>query len=188
VHLQQRFDATDGTDTVFRSNDGSNSPLADVSTVAARQSAYSMLPTKGLIRITLSIRATAEYTLAAVGDPYGYAGGANGLSLFRRPLPTTNLAFQSTVMWDGRETFRDPTSGACLKAPLDTSACFVKVAFDLSDQANGATLRHARATAPLPDAQRTSIATFELGLFTAQVFDAGGRQSLGPGAAGHRVD
>ena len=33
AHLQQRFDATGGTDPVFRTNDGSNSPLAAVSTV-----------------------------------------------------------------------------------------------------------------------------------------------------------
>jgi hypothetical protein len=49
----------------------------------------------------------AEFELVSVQDPYGYAGhNANGdeLSLFRRPPPTTNLGFLSTVMWDGRET------------------------------------------------------------------------------------
>jgi hypothetical protein len=34
---------------------------------------------------------------------YHHASAAD-LSLFRRPLPTTNLTLLSTVMWDGRET------------------------------------------------------------------------------------
>ena len=33
--IQARFEATDGTDPIFRTNDGSNSPDADVSTVEA---------------------------------------------------------------------------------------------------------------------------------------------------------
>src|SRR4051812_33379683 len=171
THLQQRFDATSGTDPVFRTNDGSNSPLADVSTVAARRKAYSMLLSKGLIRIGISIPAGAEFELASVDDPYGYASAAHGLSLFRRPLPTTNLKFLSTVMWDGRETFRDAASSSCLKPPLDTSVCFAPLTVDLSDQANGAPLGHAQGTLPLTTAQRDSIVAFELGLFTAQTFD-----------------
>jgi len=75
------------------------------------------------------------------------------------------------VMWDGRETFRDPTSTKCLKAPLDTSTCFASLPFDLADQANGATLGHAQGSQPLTAAQQTSIVNFELGLFTAQTFD-----------------
>ena len=172
AHLQQRFNATNGTDPVFRTNDGSNSPLADVSTVAARRAAYSMLLSKGLIRIGISIPSGAEFVLDTVDDPYGYASTAHGLSLFRRPLPTTNLKFLSTVMWDGRKTFRDASSSICLKAPLDPTACFAPLAFDLSDQANDATLGHAQGTQPLTTAQRNSIVAFELGLFTAQTFDA----------------
>src|SRR5690349_15608274 len=44
--LQERFDATGGLDPIFRTNDGANSPVADVSTVEARRNAYSMLLTK----------------------------------------------------------------------------------------------------------------------------------------------
>lgn len=169
--LQTRFNNTSGTDPVFRTNDGSNSPLADVSTVTARRAAYSMLLSKGLIRVGLPIPAGAEFTLLAVDDPYGYASAANGLSLFRRPLPSTNLKFLSTFMWDGRETFRDSSSTLCLKAPLDTTTCFATATFDLADQANGATLGHAQASTALTAAQQTSIVNFELGLFTAQTFD-----------------
>src|SRR5206468_9331513 len=49
--IQSRFDATEGLDPIFRTNDGANSPVADVSTLAARRTAYSMLLTKGLIRV-----------------------------------------------------------------------------------------------------------------------------------------
>lgn len=184
AHLQQRFDATSGTDPVFRTNDGSTSPLADVSTVAARRSAYSMLLSKGLIRIGLSIPAGAEFDLLAVDDPYGYASATHGLSLFRRPLPTTNLKFLSTVMWDGRETFRAAGPANCLKAPLDTSVCFATVSFDLLDQANGATLGHAQAAQALTQPQRDAIVAFELGLFTAQTFDRDAKDLAAANAAG----
>lgn len=57
-------------------------------------------------------------------------------------------------MWDGRQTFpRQP------------------IHFDLSDQANGATLGHAAAINPLTQAQREAIVNFERGLFTAQSTD-----------------
>src|SRR6266481_497440 len=58
-HIQARFDATRGTDPIFRLVDGANSPNADVSTVAAGRAAYSMLLTKGLIRIGIGIPDTA---------------------------------------------------------------------------------------------------------------------------------
>ena len=89
---------------VFRTNDGANSPNADVSTLAGAPTAYSLLLRKGLIRVGLAMPAGAEFELVAVDDPYHYASAAE-LSLFRRPLPTTNLKFLTTVMWDGRETF-----------------------------------------------------------------------------------
>src|SRR5439155_14441591 len=54
-HLLDRFNKTNGTDPIFRTNDGSNSPNADVSTVAARRSAYSMLLGKGVIRVRIRI-------------------------------------------------------------------------------------------------------------------------------------
>ena len=47
AHLQQRFQISQGTDPVFRAVDGANCPSADVSTVEARSSAYSLLLNKG---------------------------------------------------------------------------------------------------------------------------------------------
>jgi cytochrome c peroxidase len=165
--IRSRFDATGGTDPIFRTNDGSNSPNADVSTVESRRAAYSMLLTKGLIRIGIGIPAIREFELVAVDDPYGHAT-ATELSLFRRPLPTTNLKFLSTVMADGRETFKDATSHDCI---IGTTNCFATIHFDLADQSNSATTGHAQAAQPLTDEQREAIVVFETGLFTAQVFD-----------------
>jgi cytochrome c peroxidase len=156
-----------GTDPIFRTNDGSNSPNADVSTVESRRSAYSMLLSKGLIRIGIGIPAGAEFELAEVDDPHRYAS-AKELSLFRRPLPSTNLKFLSTFMWDGRETFKDPASHDCI---LGTTTCFASPHFDLADQSNAATTGHAQAAQPLATAQREAIVAFETTLFTAQVFD-----------------
>lgn len=173
--VRERFEQTQGTDPIFRLNDGANSPLADVSTRRARRQAYSLLLSKGLIRVGMGIPANAEFELVKADDPYGYASAAE-LSLFRRPLASTNLRFLSTVMWDGRETFRDPASTDCL---FGTTTCFASLHFDLSDQANGATLGHAQGTVPLTTAQRDAIVDFEMGLYTAQQIDDGaGRLSM----------
>ncbi len=165
--LRERFEQTKGMDPVFRLNDGANSPLADVSTRQAREQAYNMLLAKGLIRVGIGIPVGAEFELVKVDDPYGFASAAE-LSLFRRPLASTNLRFLSTVMWDGRETFRDSASTDCL---FGTMTCFASLHFNLADQANSATLGHAQGASPLTAAQRDAIVDFELGLFTAQQQD-----------------
>jgi cytochrome c peroxidase len=174
-NVQARFDATQGLDPIFRTNDGSNSPNADVSTVEARRKAYGMLLTKGLIRVGLGIPTNGEFELADVDDPYGYAS-ARELSLFRRPLPTTNLRFLSAVMWDGRETVQ-PITGP-------VSASFPALQAGLTHQTVEATRGHAQgASDPTPEQVR-QIVEFETGLYTAQVADnaAGpldGRDGLG---------
>jgi hypothetical protein len=148
---RERFRATRGNDPLFRPNDGAVSPLASISTESARLAAYRLLLERGLIRVGLPVPDGAEYTLEAVDDPYGYAS-ASELSLFRRPLPSANLAFLSTVMWDGRETFSGET-----------------IHFDLAHQANGATVGHAQASRPLTEAERAAIVDFETSLFNAQI-------------------
>jgi hypothetical protein len=164
--IQDRFRDTTGLDPIFRTVDGSNSPNADVSTLNARRKAYSMLLTKGLIRIGLPIPAGAEFTLVAVDDPYGYAS-ASELSLFRRPLPATNLRFLTAVMSDGRESFKPlGTTPILSNATADENA--TALFNDLKHQANDATMGHAQAVAALSDEQATAIAQFELNLATAQ--------------------
>ena len=162
--LQKRFEDTGGTDPIFRTNDGSNSPHDDVSTVQARRKAYSMLLTKGLIRVGLPIPNNAEFDLAAIDDPYQFASAAE-LSMFRRPLPSTNLKFLSTLMWDGRETVPGRS-----------------IHFDLSNQANNAIQGHAQGAHPLTDIQRQHIVDFETALYTTQVFDNGAGPPFAPRA------
>jgi len=156
-----------GLGGVFRTNDGANSPNAPVATLADKRRAYSMLLNKGLIRVGLPVPFNADFVLIAVDDPYGFAS-ANELSLFRRPLPTTNLQFLSTVMWDGRETLLG--TDHCNIAG-EGGKCFDSIHADLAHQSNSATQGHAQAPLPITTAQRESIVNFELLLATAQVWD-----------------
>jgi cytochrome c peroxidase len=151
--VQASFDETAGLDPIFRPNDGANCPTADVSTVEARRNAYNLLLTKGLIRVSLAVPSAAEFRVVAADDPYG-CSTASELSVYRRPLPSTNLKFLSAVMWDGRETF----PGKSLEE-------------DLLDQAVAATLGHAEASQAPTEAQLQQILTFEMGLFTAQLVE-----------------
>src|SRR5690242_17560744 len=105
--VQTRFERTKGMDPLFRLNDGANSPVAAASTLEERRNAYSTLLSKATIRVGMSIPANAEFALVEVDDPYGHASAAE-LSLFRRPMPSTNLKFVSSVMWDTRETTQMP--------------------------------------------------------------------------------
>ncbi len=138
--------------------------------------AYALLLDRGLFRVGLACPANAEFELVQGHDPHGFAS-ASELSLFRRALSSANLRVLSTVMWDGRETFRDAT--------LPTG--FATIHFDLADQANAATTGHAQG-APLTQEQRESIVAFEMQIFTAQQFDfragmldADGARRGGPG-------
>jgi cytochrome c peroxidase len=162
--INARFEATDGTDPIFRAVDGATSPLADVSTVEARRVAYDMLLRRGLIRVGIGIPGNAEFSLTAVDDPYGYASSSE-LSLFRRPLPSTNLAFLTGVMWDGRET------SVPLLPPMDAGMNHEDLVASLGQQARDAVLGHAQATMPPTDDEIAQIVEFEMGLTTAQIRD-----------------
>jgi hypothetical protein len=132
-----------------------------------------MLLSKGTLRIGLPVPADAEYRIVSVIDPYGCnTNPATGLtsiglanptagivSVYRRPLPSTNLGFNTTIMWDGREP-------------------------SLEQQAIDATLGHAQANAAPTDAQVAQIVAFESGLLTAQAFDNDAKILSDGGATG----
>src|SRR6266700_5815310 len=102
--VQQRFLLTQGQDPIFRTVDGSNcNHSVDVSTLAGREAAYSLLRTRGLIRIAIAVPANADYRVVSVNNPFG-CNESNVISMYRRPLPSTNRRFLSTVMFDGRES------------------------------------------------------------------------------------
>jgi cytochrome c peroxidase len=149
--------AASPADPLFRAVDGANSPTADLTNP---QAAFSMLLHRAVIRIGLPVPAGAEFTLTTADDPYHYASAAE-LSLFRRPLPSTNLRFLSSTMWDGREP-------------------------SLAQQAVDATLGHAQGTTTDPD-QIAAIVAFESSLSTAQSFDDGAGALDAAGAQGGPV-
>ena len=169
--VQARFNSSLGNDPIFRLVDGATCPTADVSTLQNKLQAYSLLLSKGLIRIGLPVPANAEFEVSVVSDPYncntnpttGLLSPTSGIvSIYRRPLPSTNLGFLSTIMWDGREP-------------------------SLFSQAVDATLGHAQANASPSTAQQQQIVNFENGLFTAQLLDNGAKNLDADGATGGPV-
>jgi cytochrome c peroxidase len=165
---------------IFRTNDGSNSPNADVSTPDARRAAYNLLLSKGLIRFSFPVPQGAQFDVIQANDPYGF-GTTAAPSVFRRPLAAANLLFASSVMWDLRETSR-----SFLVAPFTPDVTHVASLNDqLKSQALDATLGHAQAMTPgLTDAQQQSIVDFELHLFSAQARVDGAGSLSDDGALG----
>ena len=188
-HAQDRFNA-DPTDPLFRLVDGATCPTDDVSTRKAQGEAYSLLTSKGLIRIGLPVPSSAQFQIVEVSDPYGcdnnpvtgLTGSSGILSFYRRPLPSTNLGFLSTIMWDGREP-------------------------NLFQQSIDATLTHAQGNQPGPSSdQQKQIVGFEgcttalsttanppdpcanmpkgTGIFTAQIHDNAAGELTAAGANG----
>jgi hypothetical protein len=183
--VQDRFNAN-SNDPLFRLVDGATCPSDDVSTHRAKRKAYSLLLSKGLIRIGLPMLSDGlEFQITDVNDPYGcntnpttgLTGSTTGtVSVYRRPLPTANLGFLSAIMWDGRES-------------------------NLFTQAVDATLGHAQGLAAPTAEQQQQMVTFEgctgantpalcantpagAGVFTAQIFDDTGRFLFSNGAKG----
>jgi cytochrome c peroxidase len=171
--VQARFLLSGGSDPIFRLVDGATCPTDDVSTPLAKLRSYKLVLEKGLIRIGLALPAAPalQFSVTNVADPYncttnpatGLTSPTTGImSMYRRPLPSTNLGFLSTIMWDGREP-------------------------SLASQATDATLIHAQASAPPTAAQVAEIVAFESGIFTAQDFDNIAQSLHADGALGGPV-
>jgi cytochrome c peroxidase len=166
AEVQLRFLLTQGNDPIFRTVDGSNCDHnINTSTLDGRRQAYSLLLSRGLIRIPLAVPAGAQFTVVSVQNPYGCNDTAT-LSMYRRPLPTTNLKFLSTLMWDGRES--SPQTGT-EKITYPTNPG--DLLSDLGHQAIDATNIHAQASTPLTAQQVQDIVNFETSLRTAQAID-----------------
>jgi cytochrome c peroxidase len=163
-NVQRRFLATHGTDPIFSNNDGSNCEGAEPQTIADERAAYSLLMTRGLIRIGLDVPAGAEFIIDSIRDPYSCGPHGTDTSLYRRPPPAANLKFISAVMWDGRESTPSTT-----------------ILQDLAHQANDATRGHAAAARDLTPEEAQAIVDFESGIYAAQIRDrdAGGLDARG---------
>ena len=170
ANVQERFASSDGADPIFTNNDGSNCEGVVAFSLPDRRAAYSLLLTRGLIRVGLDVPHDAEFVIDSVSDPSHCGPATNDASLYRRPLPSTNLRFLSGVMWDGRES-----------SPTRT------ILQDLEHQANAATRGHAQGAADITTQQAQQIAAFETGLFTAQARDVRAGNLAAQGASGGPV-
>jgi len=166
VDAQIRYFLSNGKDPLFAQVDGSTCPTGPINN--------NLVVNFGLIRIGIQLppnqfsTSSPQYTITAVDDPYGCAlttnpQGQTTVSIYRRPLPTTNLGFLSAVMFDGRESFFNPlnneqTSQANLQA-------------DLTQQAIDATLTHAQAAQAPTQTQLADIVSLETALNSAQMVD-----------------
>ena len=166
ANVELRFLLTQGQDPIFRPVDGSNcNHSIDVSTLGGREAAYSLLRTRGLIRIAIAIPANANYQVVSVNNPYG-CNESDVISMYRRPLPSTNLRFLSAVMFDGRES--TPVTGTTKISYANYPTSLVN---DLAHQSVDATTTHAQGDGTRPTAaEQQEIVNFEMGLSTAQAF------------------
>jgi hypothetical protein len=190
AEVQKLFVTSHGLAPLFQAIDGANCPTADVSSPAAQLQSSSLLLDKALIRVGEQLPAppTLQYTIVSIADPYscntspatgltnaGTTDPATGItsydpsvpsagtvSVYRRPLPTTNLPFLSAIMFDDREP-------------------------SLAQQANDAVLIHMQATTPPTAQQVADIVAFETGLFSAQFSIAGAGNLARHGATGGPV-
>jgi cytochrome c peroxidase len=182
AEVRLRFLLTQGLDPIFRINDGSNCDHnIDTTTLEGRRAAYSLLLGHGLIRIFLPLPADAQFSVVSVENPYG-CNDTSTLSMYRRPLPATNLRFLSTVMFDGRES--SPQTGT-QKITYATNPADLLA--DLAHQAIDATTGHAQATTPPTPQQVQDIVNFEMQLRTAQAIDFRAGSLNARGASGGPV-
>jgi cytochrome c peroxidase len=179
VYVKAVFDATLGRYPLFRTVDGSNCDHdVQTGTLAERRSAYSLLLNRGLIRVARPVPANAEFAVANVSNPY-QCSESSSLSLYRRPLPATNLRFLTTVMWDGRESSSE-TNTTPITADGDPQALRNNLAHQALDAIND----HAQPTSPLNAEQQRQIVNFEMGLTTSQAIDRFAGRLDADGASG----
>ena len=147
---QTTFLTSLGLAPIFLPHDAGSRPDEDLSTFSARFTAFSKtLLNKGLIRFGRTVPGTAEFTVTAVVDPYGFATPTQ-ITNFRRPTPVSNESKTSTVTWTG--------------GPHDVPTA-------VNSTAIGATTFHEQRATPLPADQAAAIRDFQLGLAFAQISD-----------------
>lgn len=177
AQIQATFARTNGRDPLFAPVDGANCPGVRT----GDRNGHSLMLRYGLVRVGMVLPANSQFTISVVHDPYGCAlitdsaSGQTTVSVYRRPLPATNLGFLSAVMFDGRETVAPLTSGPAFAANLVQ---------DLTHQAHDAIMGHSQAATAPTDRQLADIVTFELGLSTAQLWDQAAGMLNGHGGAG----
>lgn len=175
--IRERFERTKGRDPLFAPVDGANCANARRSNRAD----HSLLLGHGLIRVAQPVPVDAQFSISVIHDPFGCAlvsdARTGGLvaSVYRRPLPTTNISFLSTLMWDGRETL----------APLGNGGTFLaNLRSNLAHQAVSAIKSHGESDVQPTPKQLKQIVDLQMGLFTAQVWDYRAGSLEGAGVSG----
>jgi cytochrome c peroxidase len=162
--IQLLFALTGGTHPIFNPLDANN-PEADLSTVRARRTGYSMLLKHGVFRRGGAPRAEREWDVVAVDDPHGFAN-VNRIVQWRRVLPTINFHLGSaTVNWDGGNSIgTDQRAGLVNQATRNVTG--------------------AQQGSPAPPDVIADIVGFETALSTAQTFSFTAGRLTASGARG----
>ena len=114
--VRERF-RDDPNEPLFRLVDGANCPSDDVSNMGRKRKAFSLLLDKADIRSGIALPQSRQFEILSVTDPYNCttnpttglsaipttSSTTGAVSLYRRPLPTTNIGLLTTLLWDGRE-------------------------------------------------------------------------------------
>jgi cytochrome c peroxidase len=155
--IRLQFAISQGRDPLFRANDTADRPDADLSSFQARQKAFQLVRDLGVVRIGKTLPANLEFTITPQNTPrFGPQPNPNDpqatpgtptLSLFRRPLATTNTRFDSAVLWDGRQNILN------LRTQVKAAARTLMLGSNVTD------------------AQADNVAQFMTSVFTAQDFD-----------------
>jgi len=205
--IQARYVASGAKDPIFAPVDGAVCPSAvpaaytSPSILGKRRgggkslaSAYSLILTRGVFRIFLPVPADADFTISVLSDPTGcntnplynqVTDPTTGLttqiiSVYRRPLISSNLKFKTIVLGDTIDfnNGADPLDPTQTPDPIDPTTGLIAGGnimwdgreLDLSTQAVDATLSHAQATAPPTTAQVAEMVAFENGIYSAQQY------------------
>jgi len=195
--IQERWQATQGTDPLFDVSDGANCPDKPRGIAAS----HSLLIQRGLFRIArdwpgkdiLGNAIKPEFQIEVVRDPtgcnssaqYGLKSRAPKISVFRRPRAAANLAFIEAIGFpydpkSGMPLTRDPRTGKYVSEALMADSR----ALTLSDQAQDALQTHMQFLGEVPTALLEPLLKLERSLFVAQSHDRWGKPLTEAGANG----
>jgi cytochrome c peroxidase len=202
--VRERF-RDDPTEPLFRVVDGANCPSDDISTRRAKRRAFSLLLDKADIRSGIALPQTREFEILSIDDPYNCttnpttglsaipttAGTTGAVSLYRRPLPTTNVGFLTTLLWDGREPDLFSLSLHATRNRLQSTTDPTPAELQQMVMFQGCDFKNQEHRANIANPPTTSICAQTppgSGIFTAQLIDdAAGYLNAAGGRGGPRA-
>jgi cytochrome c peroxidase len=228
-NINDRFTASNGTDPIFAPLDGADCPNKVPASATSGslvggllgkgsdpRSAHKLILSRGVFRIFIPVPDDAQFTIKVLSDPtgcnfdpdYDQEIDSTGklvqvISMFRRPLVSTNLAYVTTTRADTLTTTTTPpptvvpnaaavdpiTHVALPTDPFSNKPESGNIMWDgreptLQQQATDATLGHAQAKLPPSPAQVQQIVDFETQIYSAQGWGKGVSQVIDLTSAG----